>query len=77
MAFQNPANGYIETVPDRVWLWVLLFGGIYFLAKGVWTHAAASLATACVTFGISWLVYPFFAKQIMVAHYLHNGWIRV
>lgn len=77
LQFKNPMNGYVERVPRDVWVYVLLFGGLYFLAKGVWTHAAASFAAAFLTFGISWLVYPFFAKKIMRSHYLRNGWIPV
>src|SRR5208337_327025 len=41
MRFRNPSNGYTEKVSMFVWLWVLLFGGFYFIVKGVWTHAIA------------------------------------
>lgn len=77
LQFKNAMNGHIEVVPNRAWLWVLLFGGLYFLVKGVWTHAAVSFVAAFFTFGASWLVYPFFAKRIMTSHYLRNGWIPV
>ena len=38
MRFTNPKNGYTEdkSVP---WLWVLLFGPIYFLASGMFAAA--------------------------------------
>ncbi len=83
MRFKNPANNYEEavTVP---FLWTILFGFIYFAAKGVWTHAAVSLilvlAASSFTFGIGglivWLIYPFFARSIVRAHYLRRGWVE-
>ncbi len=77
MRFRNPNNGHIEQVSGLVWLWVLCFGCIYFAVKGVWTHFIAGLVLALFTFGISWLVYPFFAKGIMRNHYLRMGWREV
>jgi hypothetical protein len=74
MRFKHPANGYVEEV-SLAPLWCLLFGFIYFAVKGVWTHAVAGLALSIFTFGISWLIYPFFANQIMRAHYLRRGWL--
>ena len=59
MKFRNPSNGYTEKVSMFVWLWVLLFGGFYFIVKGVWTHAIAGFLLAFPTCGISWLIYPF------------------
>lgn len=76
MKFKNPTNGYVEEVSSPG-LWVLLFGFIYFAVKGVWTHAVAGLVLACFTFGISWLIYPFFASDIMRKHYLKQGWAEV
>ena len=75
--FKNPANDYIETVGSETWLWVLLFGSLYFAVKGVWTHAIVSAVLAFFTCGASWLIYPLFAKDIMVSHYLQKGWKRV
>jgi uncharacterized membrane protein len=76
MRFENPANGYVEKVTAAP-LWCLLFGCVYFAVKGVWTHAVAALALAIFTVGITWLVYPFFATQIMRTHYLRRGWIEL
>lgn len=72
--FRNPVNGHTEDI-GGCWAWVLLLGCIYFAAKGVWTHAVAALLAAIVTGGLSWLVYPFFAKGIMRTHYLRKGWM--
>lgn len=76
MKFQNTNNDYIETI-SAPFLWCLLFGIFYFLAKGVWGHAIISLILAMCTAGISWLIYPFFAKGIIRKKYLQNGWIEI
>lgn len=77
MKFKNPNNGYVEEVSDLVWLWVLLLGCVYFAVRGVWTHAVVGLVLAILTWGVSWLVYPFFARIIMQRHYLRRGWQEV
>ncbi|TLS78352.1 hypothetical protein FE236_00955 [Mariprofundus erugo] len=77
MTFKNPANGHNETIPQLAWLWTLLLGIIYFGVKGVWTHVFVGLFLAIVTAGISWFIYPFFAKKILRNHYLKKGWIEV
>lgn len=74
--YKNPANGYEERIADT-WLLCLLFGPLYFAAKGIWTHALVSLVLALVTFGISWLIYPFLARGIIEKNYLRKGWIPV
>jgi Zn-dependent protease with chaperone function len=74
MYFQNRANGYIEEISSPG-LWTLLFGPIYFVTKGIWTHALAAFALIFVTAGISWLFYPFFARQIVQTHFLRRGWV--
>jgi hypothetical protein len=70
----NPTNGLRkETIP---FLWTFIFGGFYFIAHGIWTHALISLLLAIPTFGISWLFYPFFAKSIVLNYYLKMGWVE-
>lgn len=73
MYFQNPANGYIEQVSSPG-LWTLLFGPFYFASKGVWTHAAIAVIAVGATAGLSWLIYPFFAKRIVRTNFLRKGW---
>lgn len=77
MKFKNPTNGYIVRVSPLCWLWVLLFGGIYFAVNGVWKHFIAGILLAVPTVGISWLLYPFFTPGIMRHHYLSQGWEQV
>jgi len=61
MKFRNPSNGYVEE-SSCPWLWCLLFGAFYFMAKGIWFHAILGIALALMTFGLSWLLYPLFAN---------------
>jgi len=78
MQFQNPANGFVEEVAvGNAQLCILLFGCFYLAVKGIWTHAAASALAAFLTCGLSWLIYPLFAEQIMRTHYLRKGWVAV
>ncbi len=76
MKFQNKDNGYIEET-SLTFLWVLLFGVFYFLYKKIWNHALISLGLAIITAGISWLIYPFFGKEIVRKNFLRNGWVEV
>jgi uncharacterized protein (DUF58 family) len=71
--FRNPHNGYTVRL-GRPFLWCLLFGAFYFAIRGIWPHALFSLILALMTGGISWLIYPFFARRIIRKHYLERGW---
>ena len=76
MLFKNPTNGYVEDSATTLsWLWVLLFGPLYWAVRGVWTHFVAHFVLAIISFGILHLVYPFFTYSILRKHYLKNGWI--
>jgi len=75
-AFKNPANGYVEFVNPRSWLFCLLFGPIYFAYKGIWTHVFLSIVLAPITLGVSWLIYPFFVNSIIKGAFSKNGWIE-
>ena len=66
-------NGVVETV-KLAWLWTLMFGSLYFLIKENWIHTVLSAILAILIFGMSWLVYPFLSKKIMIKHYLKNDW---
>lgn len=77
MKFMNPQNGYVEEVSDASWLWCLLFGGFYFAFKGIWIHFVIGIGAALLTWGISWLIYPIFARSIIIAHYQKSGWQEV
>lgn len=73
--FRHPQSKQSLCVATPVsWLWVLLFGPLWFVAKGVWTWAIVSLFVAVITAGISWFVFPFFTYKIIRSHYVHKGW---
>lgn len=76
MKFKNKENGYVEEA-SAPWLWTLLFGVLYFAVKGIWSHVVIGFVLGCITFGISWLVYPFFANGIVRKRYLQNGWVEL
>ena len=76
MLFRNPANNYVEE-SAAPWLFTLLFGFFYFAVKGIWTHVLISVVLAFCTFGVSWLVYPFFANGIVRTYYRRKGWIEI
>jgi len=71
--YRNPINDHVEEV-ENAGLWCLLFGSFYFAYKEVWTHAVISFV-ALLTFGISWFIYPFFAREVVERSYLQRGWI--
>jgi hypothetical protein len=76
MKFKNPTNDFIEE-SSVCGLWCFLFGPLYFMYKGVWSHAAVSLILALCTMGLSNLVYPFFAGSAVRNNYLSKGWKEV
>ena len=63
MQFENPSNGYRESVSGLTWLWALLFGVFYFAYKGIWRHVFIGLIIGVLTAGFAWLIYPFFCER--------------
>ena len=77
-SFKNPQNDYTEeSATPLSWLWVFLFGPLYWIVRGVWTHAIAHLVLALITLGIAHLIYPFFTYSILRKSYLTKGWVQV
>jgi len=76
--FRKKFNG-TEVIEDigPAWLWTLLFGCFYFAYKEIWKHFIISLLAGMCTAGFSWLVYPFFAKNIVRTHYTKKGWEQI
>jgi len=73
LRFRNPANGYIVEC-SAPGLRTFLFGPLYFGIKGIWAHVFGTIFIGAMTFGISVLIYPFFARGIVRSHYLKLGW---
>lgn len=87
MKFRNKVNGHVieKNMPG---LWVVLFGGFYFLFSGIWMHFLILLVLSMVLIGSTGgggfvmmlvvnLVYAAFASSVVRSHYLSNGWEEV
>jgi len=86
--FENPDNGHREAISADTQLWATLFGFLYFLYKGVWTHAAISAFVTYVLYSFLWLfsipviilfwtIYGRHAADLIANHYLKKGWREV
>lgn len=77
MTFKHPNSDYTETVLAP-FFFCLLFGPLYFIVKGCWRHAIIYTLIACTVIGLAiWLIYPFFARDIVRTHYLREGWTEI
>jgi|TARA_B110000259_G_C13920801_1_gene364722 hypothetical protein len=74
--FKHQQTNNVEVI-NGAFLPTLILGPIFFAARGVWIHSLLSLILSLVTFGISWLIYPFMANNILRSHYVNNGWIEI
>jgi hypothetical protein len=74
--FRNPSNAYVEKV-SHAGIWCLLFGCFYLAYKGAWMPAVLAFFLALVTAGISWIIFPFFARTLIRKAYLQRGWIEI
>lgn len=72
---KHPSSGeVVKAAGNFSWLWAFLFGPFYFGYKGLWGHALLYMFAAFVTLGLSWFVYPFFAKHLVIRRYVEMGW---
>jgi hypothetical protein len=71
----RPTNKQPETIYKGFSWPCLALGPIWFAVKGLWLWAVASSFIIFITFGISWLVFPFVANGIYRKHLLRNGWL--
>lgn len=84
--FKNPSNGHRESVTGWASLWVLLFGGLYLIFKGLWAHvliwlvAGVGLSVAMgvpIPAMIASIIYAVVIKGILENKYRNLGWIEV
>lgn len=85
--FENPSNGYRESVPSAAALWALLFGLFYFMVRGAWAHAVIYLILCLVAVAtgplavllipVVWVGYALAAPGILERRYLSQGWREV
>ena len=84
--FKNPSNGHRESVTGWSSLWVLLFGGLYLIFKGLWPHvliwlvAGVGLSVAMgvpIPAMIASIIYAVVIKGVLENKYRSLGWIEV
>ena len=74
MRMINAASGVERQVLGPLHrLWALIFGFIYYAAKGAWGWAIISFFTANGLF----ILLPLWNRTIIQGHYENNGWRRV
>lgn len=87
MKFRNPTNGHVEVV-TAAWLWTLLFGGLYFIVRGLWAPLIVWIllevgiylaigTSATALFLIINIIFAAMAGGMVRNAYLRKGWIEV
>ena len=75
--FRHPhSHDIVHAATKFSWLWVLLVGPFYFVAKGMWGHGILYTILAFFTHGVSGLIYPFLTYAVVKSHYRKAGWRR-
>jgi hypothetical protein len=73
---QNPVTGQVVTLQKwPTFGLTLLFGCFYLAYHGAWWNALISLALAWITWGLAWVIYPFFTYRFLVDSYRRRGWV--
>lgn len=76
LSFRHPTSGEaVKAVGSYTWLWAFLGRPFYFAYKGLWGRAVMYVFAALGTLGVSWFIYPFFAKRLVVNRYVEAGWM--
>jgi len=74
--FENPKNRYTESYnTTKSPIWCALFGPFYWLVRRNWFHAVLSVVPAIFTYGLSNIVYAFFANKVNISDYGKKGWV--
>lgn len=67
-------NGVTKQV-KKGFSWTMLFFGIFVpLVRGDWKYFLITLIAAIFSWGISWLVFPFFYNKLYLNDLLNNGY---
>jgi hypothetical protein len=72
----NPVNGSIEEIWEGFSWACLVFGFLWYIYKGMWAWGAIALILAFCTFGVSWLIFPFFANGQYAQSLLRQGYLN-
>ena len=71
----HPVNGSTEDIWEG-FSWPCLFCGfLWYMYKGMWGWGIIALILAFITFGISWLIFPFFANGQYAKAFLERGYL--
>ena len=71
----HPINGFTEDIWEGFSWPCFFFGCFWFGYKGVSGWAVLSFLAAIITFGISWLVIPFFANEFHATSLRNRGYL--
>lgn len=72
----HPVNGSVEEIWEG-FSWPCLFTGfLWYMSKGMWGWGIIALILAFCTFGISWLIFPFFANAQYAKSLLERGYLN-
>lgn len=72
----NPTNGAVEEIWEGFSWPCLLLGFIWYIYKGMWGWGVIALILAITTWGLSWLVFPFFANAQHAKSLLQQGYLN-
>ena len=68
-------NNVLKEVPFG-FSWTNLFFGLFVpLLRGDLKWAIIMLVVAVLTYGFSWIIFPFFYNKIYMKSLLENGWV--
>ena len=77
VTLQHLVSGLTKQVPSGFSWTTLFFGCIPALLRGDIKWAAIMFLATWITFGISWLVFPFIYNNLYIKDLLNDGWINV
>jgi len=72
----HPVNDSTEEIWEGFSWPCLFFGFLWYMYKGMWGWGIIAAILAFVTFGISWLIFPFFANEQQARHLLKQGYLN-
>jgi hypothetical protein len=73
---KHPIGNHTEPIFEGFSWPCFFFGGFWYLAKGMVAWGIIGLMVALVTYGFSWLVFPFFANKQYQEFLGKKGYIK-
>lgn len=71
--FENPQSGQIKEAPVG-FSWTTFFFGLFpALLRGHWVMVLVMFLLSIITFGLSWLVFPFIYNKMYVRYLIGEG----